>query len=197
MEVLSSLSYWCANNHSHAAKWETKNCFHWWSMNPNEESCTKRHIAKGDTCRCHSDPPLSLYTLRLCVCLQVELLTEVPWQSCSDGACGGGCYEGKGRGGDSWSMIRWILIHSFIHEIQWVSCLLRDSTPNALASFIITLCIICKEEINCFHLIQIRKGGTKESNITAERKHDHGETSGFASVAYINGVTQFLVCFCW
>lgn len=100
-------------------------------------------------------------------------------------------------GGDSWSMIRWILIHSFIHEIQWVSCLLRDSTPNALASFIITLCIICKEEINCFHLIQIRKGGTKESNITAERKHDHGETSGFASVAYINGVTQFLVCFCW
>lgn len=68
-----------------------------------------------------------------------------------------------GEWGDSWSMIRWILIHSFIHEIQWVSCLLRDSTPNALAGFIITLCIICKEEINCFHLTQIRKGRTKRN----------------------------------
>lgn len=43
--------------------------------------------------------------------------------------------------------------------------------------------------------IQIRKGGTKDGNITAARKHDHGETSGLASVAFINGVTRFLVCF--
>lgn len=107
---------------------------------------------------------------------------------CDGGGCGGGGF---------WSMIRWILIHSFIHEIQWVPCLLRDSRPNVLAGFIVTLCVICKEAINCFHLIQIRKRETKESNITGEHKHDHGETSGFASVTYINGLTQFLVCLRW
>lgn len=157
-------------------------------MNPNEEACTKRHIAKGDTCRCHSEPP-SLCTPRL----NVFVCKSNYWRRFLGSLAARLCV----CGGDSWSMIRWILIHSYIHEIQWVSCLLRDSTPNALASFIIALCIICKEEINSFHFIQIRKGGTKGSNITAERKHDHGETSGFASVAYINGLTQFLVCFCW
>ena len=157
-------------------------------MNPNEEACTKRHIAKGDTCRCHSEPPSLCTPL-----LNVFVCKSNYWRRFLGSLAARVCV----CGGDSWSMIRWILIHSYIHEIQWVSCLLRDSTPNALASFIITLCIICKEEINCFHFIQIRKGGTKGSNITAERKHDHGETSGFASVAYINGLTQFLVCFCW
>lgn len=39
------------------------------------------------------------------------------------------------------------------------------------------------------HFVQIREGGTKGSNITAERKHDHRETSGFASAAFINAAT--------
>lgn len=40
---------------------------------------------------------------------------------------------------------------------------------------------------------QISEGGTKESRITAECKHDGAETSGFASVASIVGVTQVLL----
>lgn len=45
-----------------------------------------------------------------------------------------------------------------------------------------------------FILIQIRNGGTEESSVTAECKHDGVETSGYASVAFINGATPFLAC---
>lgn len=170
-------SYWCANIHSHGAKWDNNNCFHWWSMNPNGDA-----LQKGDTCRCHGEPRC------LCTCDYICLFARGTTDGGSLAVMRWGCMCGR----DSWSMIRWIVIHSFIHVfIQWISCLLRDSKLNALASFIITLCIICKEEINCFHLIQIGKRGTHESNITAQSKHDHGETSGFASVTSINGEMQF------
>lgn len=58
-------------------------------MNPNEEARTNRHIAKGDTCRYHSEatPPPTPSFVRAkikCVCLQVESVAEVPprqWRS--------------------------------------------------------------------------------------------------------------------
>lgn len=48
-----------------------------------------------------------------------------------------------------------------------------------------------------FILIQIRNGGAEESSVTAECKHDGVETSGCASVAFINGATPFLACWLW
>lgn len=59
-------------------------------MNPNEEARTNRHIAKGDTCRYHSEatpptPTPSFVRAKIkCVCLQVESVVEVPprqWRS--------------------------------------------------------------------------------------------------------------------
>ena len=40
--------------------------------------------------------PLFVYSEIICVCLQVELLTEVPWQSCSEGVCVCVCVCGGG-----------------------------------------------------------------------------------------------------
>lgn len=48
-----------------------------------------------------------------------------------------------------------------------------------------------KKKTKRFILIQIRVGGAEESSVTAECKHDGVETSGCASVAFINGATQF------
>lgn len=69
----------------------------------------------------------------------------------------------------------------------------RDMKLTALV-FIPALSIICKEWGG--GALQIREGGTKESSVTAECKHDGVETSGFASVGFINGVTPFFAGWC-
>lgn len=73
-----------------------------------------------------------------------------------------------------------------------VSSKRQDMKITTLVSSLLFVLFVKKGK-KAFVLIQIREGGTKESSITAECKHDGVETSGFASVAFINGVTVF----CW
>lgn len=54
-----------------------------------------------------------------------------------------------------------------------------------------------KKKTKRFVLIQIREGGAGKSGVTAECKHGGVETSGCASVAFINGATQFWACWFW
>lgn len=49
-----------------------------------------------------------------------------------------------------------------------------------------------KKKPKRFILIQIREGGAEKSGVTAECKHGGVETSGCASVVFINDATQFL-----
>lgn len=60
-------------------------------------------------------------------------------------------------------MIRWILIHSFIHEIQWglVSSKRQDMKITTLVSSLLFV-LFAKKGKKAFVLIQIREGGTKE-----------------------------------
>lgn len=69
----------------------------------------------------------------------------------------------------------------------------KKKDTNANASFIITLSIMRKREVNWFYLSETREG---ELTGALLYKHGCGKTINFESVAYINGVTQFLVCGC-